>query len=202
MNNATKGIDLLGIITSKRNIMLAYRTIKSNKGSITAGTDRMTISNYKDIDFDKLISEIRNQIENFQPNPVKRVIIPKDNGKHRPLGIPTMRDRIIGQMFLQVLAPICEAKFYKHSYGFRENRSAHHAISRCQHLINQASCHYVVDVDIKSFFDNVNHKKLMSQLYTIGVRDKRVLAIIGKMLKAEVVGVGVPTKGTPQGGLC
>jgi len=200
-NNATKGIDLLGIITSKENIMLAYRTIKSNKGSFTAGTDNLTIADFKGINTDTFITEIRSRLINFQPAPVRRVEIPKANGKTRPLGIPTMIDRLIGQMFLQVLTPICEAKFYQHSYGFRENRSTHHALARCHHLINVVQCHYVIDVDIESFFDNVNHAKLLSQLYTIGVKDRRVLAIIGKMLKAEIVGIGTPSKGTPQGGI-
>ena len=198
-HNITKGIDLLGIITSEANIMLAYRTIKSNKGSQTAGVDDKTIEDFKIKDKATFILEIRNRLEDFQPNGVRRVEILKKNGKKRPLGIPTMLDRIIGQMFLQVLTPICEAKFYDHSYGFRDNRSAHHAIQRCHHLITTAKCHYVIDVDVKSFFDEVNHTKLMSQLYTIGVKDRRVLAILSKMLKAEIEGEGIPSKGTPQG---
>ena len=198
-HNITKGIDLLSIITSEENIMLAYRTIKSNKGSKTAGADGKTIEDFKIKAKETFILEIRNRLEDFQPNGVRRVEILKKNGKKRPLGIPTMLDRIIGQMFLQVLTPICEAKFYDHSYGFRDNRSAHHAIQRCHHLINTAKCHYVIDVDVKSFFDEVNHAKLMSQLYTIGVKDRRVLAILSKMLKAEIEGEGIPSKGTPQG---
>lgn len=198
-HNITKGIDLLGIIESEANIMLAYRTIKSNKGSKTAGVDGKTIEDYKIRDKETFITEVRNRLKDFHPQTVRRVEIPKPNGKVRPLGIPPMMDRLIGQMFLQVLTPICEAKFYEHSYGFRENRSVHHALSRCYHLINAAKCHYVIDIDIKSFFDEINHAKLLSQLYTIGVKDRRVLAIINKMLKAEIEGVGIPSKGSPQG---
>jgi len=198
-HNLTKGVDLLRIITSEENIMLAYRTLKSNKGSSTAGMDHQTIDDFKILDKKQYISEIRDRLNDFKPDPIRRIEIPKPNGKMRPLGIPSMSDRLIGQMIMQVLTPICEAKFYDHSYGFRENRSVRHALARCHHIMSISKCHYVVDVDIKSFFDHVNHTKLLSQLYTIGVKDRRVLAIIGKMLKAEIIGVGIPERGTPQG---
>ena len=197
----TKGIDLYEIITSKQNILLAYRMIKSNKGSRTAGTDELTIDNFKFINAEKFVEYIREELSSYKPQVVKRVEIPKPNGKTRPLGIPTMRDRLIQQMFKQVLEPICEAKFYKHSYGFRPNRSTEHAIARCNLLAHQCHCHYVIDIDIKGFFDNVNHTKLLKQLFTIGVTDKRVLAIISKMLKAPVDKLGIQHKGCPQGGI-
>jgi RNA-directed DNA polymerase len=112
-----------------------------------------------------------------------------------------MRDRLIQQMMKQILEPICEAKFHPHSYGFRPNRSTSHAMARCQHLINHTHNHTVVDIDIQGFFDNVNHTKLLKQMYTLGICDKRVLAIVSKMLKAPIQGVGNPKKGTPQGGI-
>ena len=118
-----------------------------------------------------------------------------------PLGIPTIEDRLIQQCLKQVLEPICEAKFHKHSYGFRPNRGTLHAFSRAVTLANKNKLHYVVDVDIKGFFDNVDHGKLLKQLWTLGIRDKRILSIISKLLKAEIKGIGVPTKGTPQGGI-
>ncbi|ENZ5600117.1 group II intron reverse transcriptase/maturase [Enterococcus hirae] len=197
----TKGIDLYEIITSKQNILLAYRMIKSNQGAKTAGTDELTIDNFKFVNAEKFVGYIRKELSSYTPQAVKRVEIPKPNGKMRPLGIPTMRDRIIQQMFKQVLEPICEAKFYKHSYGFRPNRSTEHAIARCNLLAHRYHCHYVIDIDIKGFFDNVNHTKLLKQLFTIGVTDKRVLAIISKMLKAPVDKLGVQYKGCPQGGI-
>ncbi len=119
----------------------------------------------------------------------------------RPLGIPCILDRIIQQCFKQVLEPIAEAQFYKHSYGFRPLRSTHHAMARVQFLVNHAQLHYVVDIDVKGFFDNVNHTLLMKQLWNMGIQDKKVLACISKMLKAEIDGEGIPTKRRTQGGL-
>lgn len=198
---ATKGIDLYKIIMSEENILLAYRIIKSNTGSKTSGIDNQTISDFKFQNKQKFVNDIRKTIENYQPQPVRRVNIPKSNGKTRPLGIPTMKDRLIQQMFKQVLEPICEAKFFKHSYGFRPNRSTEHAIARCNFIAHKCKCHHVVDVDIKGFFDNVHHGKLIKQLYTIGIKDRRVLAIISKMLKVTVAGQGTSTSGVPQGGV-
>lgn len=200
-NNATKGLRLYEHIISKENILLAYRNIKANTGSKTAGTDGVTIDNYKIENVDSFIEEIRGTISNYEPQTVHRVEIPKPNGKKRPLGIPTMRDRLIQQMFKQVLEPICEAKFFEHSYGFRPNRSTHHAMGRCLFLMNFVKHHHVVDIDIQGFFDNVNHSKLLKQMFNIGIKDKRVLRIVSKMLKAPIEGMGIPTKGTPQGGI-
>lgn len=199
--NGEKFNKLYEIITSRDNILLAYRTIKSNSGSKTPGTDGITIDSYKLKSQEELITLIQEQLVDYKPKAVRRVYIPKPNGDKRPLGIPSMIDRIIQQMFKQVLEPICEAKFYSHSYGFRPLRSTSHAKSRCDSLINQAELHFVVDVDIKGFFDNVNHRRLMKQIWNIGIQDRKVLAIISKMLKAPIKGIGIPTKGTPQGGI-
>ena len=192
---------LYDIITSRQNILLAFRTIKSNKGSKTPGTDKKTIDDIKKLSDDQIVTEIQNRLRNYQPKKVRRKLIEKDNGKWRPLGIPCILDRLIQQCFKQVLEPIMEANFYKHSYGFRPLRSTHHAMARVQFLINQASLHYVVDIDIMGFFDNINHTLLIKQLWNIGIKDRKVLACISKMLKAEIDGEGRPTKGAPQGGL-
>jgi group II intron reverse transcriptase/maturase len=192
---------LYDFITSRENILLAYRTIKSNKGSKTAGTDGKTIKDIEKLSENELVTEIQNKLKNYRPKKVRRKLIEKDNGKWRPLGIPCILDRIIQQSFKQVLEPIAEAQFYKHSYGFRPLRSTHHAMARVQFLVNKASLHYVVDIDIKGFFDNINHKLLIKQLWNLGIQDKKVLTCISKMLKAEIEGEGIPTKGAPQGGL-
>ena len=200
-SKGTKFTHLMEIITSEKNILLAYRNIKKNSGSNTKGVDGKNISHLANLEPDTLIKLVQNKLKNYFPNKVRRVEIPKDNGKTRPLGIPTIMDRLIQQCILQVLEPICEAKFHKHSYGFRPLRSTKHAISRAYFLTQQNNLHYVVDVDIKGFFDNINHGKLIKQLWTLGIRDKSLIAVISKMLKAEIENIGIPDKGTPQGGI-
>ena len=188
-------------IISRENILLAYRTIKNNKGSKTAGADGRTINDFKSMSEEQLVNLIQKRCENYQPMKVRRVFIPKANGDKRPLGIPSMSDRLIQQAIKQLLEPICEAQFFKHSYGFRPLRSTHDAIARMNRLINRSSLHYVVDIDIKGFFDNVNHSLLLKQLWNFGIQDRKILRIISKMLKAEITGEGIPSKGTPQGGI-
>jgi group II intron reverse transcriptase/maturase len=191
----------MNLILDKNNIMLAYRNIKSNVGSNTAGVDGLTIKDISELDNDTLYKTIVNRLENFIPNKVRRVEIPKPNGKTRPLGIPTIEDRIIQQAIKQIVEPIAEAKFYRHSYGFRPTRNSDNAIARAYYLSQKANLHYVVDIDIKGFFDNINHGKLLKQLWNMGIKDKTLISIISKMLKAEIEGIGIPTKGTPQGGI-
>lgn len=200
--NGNNFYKLLEIVGSEQNICLAYRNLKTNSGSKTAGTDGLTIDDIKHLCDEDIIMKVRSSLDNYQPKSVRRVFIPKSGSdKRRPLGIPCIWDRLVQQCILQVLEPICEPKFHNHSYGFRANRSAHHALGRVTSLINISKYHYCVDVDIKGFFDNVNHGKLLKQIWTLGIRDKRLICIISKMLKAEIDGEGVPEKGTPQGGL-
>ena len=194
---------LLEIISCENNILLAYRNIKKNDGSKTKGTDGHTIEFYKGWAESKLVKYFQDKFANYYPKSVRRVEIPKEGQPHktRPLGIPCMDDRIFQQCILQVLEPICEAYFHNHSYGFRPNRAAAHAISRSNHLMKANGLHYVVDIDIKGFFDNVNHAKLLKQMWAMGIQDKNLLSIVGKILKSEIEGIGKPTKGTPQGGI-
>lgn len=192
---------LMDLITSQENIQLAYRNLKKNDGSYTAGVDGKNIEYLQKWEMNKLISHIQKKFNNYSPQPVRRVEIPKPNGKTRPLGIPTIMDRMIQQCILQVLEPICEAKFHKKSNGFRPNKSTENAIAQMETLIQLSNYHIVVDIDIKGFFDNVNHPKLLKQIWTLGIRDKKLISIISSMLKAEVRGIGIPEKGTPQGGI-
>ncbi len=192
---------LMPIISSEENIRFAYRNIKKNRGSKTAGTDGKTIKDLEKWQTANLISHIQKRLDFYQPNKIRRVEIPKGDGRTRPLGIPTIMDRLIQQCVLQVLEPICEAKFHERSNGFRPNRSTEHALAQVYKMIQTQHLYYVVDVDIRSFFDNVSHGKLLKQMCTLGIRDKKLLKIISVMLKAEVAGIGFPEKGTPQGGL-
>ena len=196
---------LMDLIESEENIKLAYRTLKKNKGSSTAGVDRRTIKDLAGLGEDEYVRLIKKKFSNYHPRPVRRVEIPKPNGKKRPLGIPTISDRIVQQCVLQVMEPICEAKFSENSNGFRPNRSAETAIAQCMRLIQVQHLYHVVDLDIKGFFDNISHSKLIRQIWALGIRDKKLLCIIKEMLKAPVIlpdGQKIyPDRGTPQGGI-
>ncbi|HES5469294.1 TPA: group II intron reverse transcriptase/maturase [Streptococcus pyogenes] len=196
---------LMEIIESEENIKLAYRTVKKNAGSNTAGVDKRTIADLAKLSEEKYVCLIKKQFSNYHPRPVRRVEIPKPNGKTRPLGIPTIVDRIVQQCILQVMEPVCEAKFSENSNGFRPNRSAETAIAQCMRLIQVQHMYHVVDLDIKGFFDNINHTKLIRQIWALGIRDKKLLCIIKEMLKAPIILPNgekiIPTKGTPQGGI-
>lgn len=196
-----KFVDLIPVIASEENIKLAYRNIKKNKGSKTHGTDGKTIADLEKWQTDTLIKHIRKKLAFYQPQAVRRVEIPKPNGKKRPLGIPTIMDRLIQQCIYQILEPIAEAKFHERSNGFRPNRSTEHAIAQVYKMVQTQQLYYIVDIDIKAFFDNVQHGKLLKQMWQIGIQDKKLLKIISVMLKAEVAGIGFPEKGTPQGGI-
>lgn len=197
--------NLVEIISSEENIRLAYRNIKRNSGSHTSGVDKLSIKDIEKLSAEKLVEIIQRKFKFYKPKPVKRVEIPKPNGKTRPLGIPTIVDRLVQQCILQVLEPICEAKFHERSNGFRPNRSAEHALSQCYRMIQMQKLNFVVDVDIKGFFDNVNHSKLIRQMWTLGIRDKQLICIIKEMLKAPIVmpdgSTQYPINGTPQGGI-
>ncbi|MGL6023790.1 MAG: group II intron reverse transcriptase/maturase, partial [Cetobacterium sp.] len=141
----------------------------------------------------------------YKPGMVKRVEIPKGDGEFRPLGIPNIYDRLVQLCVKQVLEPIVENSFHKYSFGFRAERNTEHAIATCYHMVNIAKLHFVVDIDIKGFFDNINHKKLIKQLQRFKSIDKKTLSLIKCMLKVETIlqnkEVIQSEKGTPQGGI-
>lgn len=197
--------NLSKLVISEANILLAYRNVKGNKGAKTPGTDGMTMTYIDSLSTAEVIENVRHKFNWYNPKPVRRVEIPKLNGKTRPLGIPAIWDRIIQQCILQVLEPICEAKFLSNSKGFRPNKSAEDAIASFMYNINRRQMTWVVDVDIEGFFDNVNHTKLMKLIWNMGIHDKQLLVIIRKMLKAPIQmpngDIIYPEKGTPQGGI-
>ena len=172
---------------------------------MTLGTDRSTIEDIKSLPTEKYVEMVQRKLKFYQPKPVRRIEIPKPNGKMRPLGIPTIIDRLVQQSILQVLEPICEAKFHERNNGFRPNRSTENAIAQCYKMIQQQNLHFVVDIDIKGFFDNVNHSKLIKQIWAMGIRDKKLICIIKAMLKAPIIlpdgKIEYPERGTPQGGI-
>ncbi|ONI40235.1 group II intron reverse transcriptase/maturase [Candidatus Epulonipiscium fishelsonii] len=192
---------LYNLIIRDENILLAYRTIKTNSGSKTGGVNNHTIEYWEHKTVEEFLNYIKARLSDYKPQKVRRVEIPKDNGKVRPLGIPTIEDRIIQQCIKQVLEPICEAKFHPNSYGFRPNRSTEHAMAYLVKKINLDKNYYLVDIDIAGFFDNVNHGKLIKQMWAIGIQDKKLISILSSMLKAEIDGIGILTKGVPQGGI-
>lgn len=196
--------NLVDLMTKTETIISAIHNIKANKGSLTKGVDGRTINHYLKMEPAKLVSVVRKAISNYTPKPVRRVYIPKANGKKRPLGIPTLLDRIIQELARIVLEPIAEGKFFKHSYGFRPLRSTHHAIARVVDLVNRTGYHHVIEGDIESFFDNINHNKLIEIMWGMGIRDKRLLMLVKKMLKAGIMEDGKlldNDSGTPQGGI-
>ena len=201
--------NLMELVLSRENILLAYRNIKSNDGSYTPGTDDLTIRDIGRLTPDDVVEKARfiltGSKHGYRPKPVRRKDIPKPNGSTRPLGIPCIWDRLIQQCIKQVMEPICEAKFSNHSYGFRPQRSVEHAIQRTYVLMQRSNLHYAIEFDIKGFFDNVNHTKLIRQIWAMGIQDKHLIYVIRKILTAPIKmpdgSIVVPTKGTPQGGI-
>ena len=191
---------LIEKILSEENLNEAVKRVKTNKGA--CGIDKMPVGELEEY-FRKHKEEIISSIMNmtYKPQPVKRVYIPKPNGKKRPLGIPTAVDRVVQQATAQVLSQIYDESFSDNSYGFRPKRSAHDAIDKVLNYLNEG-CEWVIDLDIEKYFDTVNHDKLISILRE-KVNDKTTLHLIRSFLRAGVMenGLTSPTEiGVPQGG--
>lgn len=203
--------ELLSIVLSRNNILLAYRNIKSNTGSNTAGTDKLTIKDIGKMPVDEMVEKVRYIVtgskHGYRPKPVRRKDIPKphDPTSLRPLGIPCIWDRLIQQCIKQVMEPICEAKFSENSFGFRPNRSVENAIARTYNLMQLSHLHFIIEFDIRGFFDNVDHPKLIRQIWAMGIRDKSLIYVPRQILTAPIRMLDgktvYPTKGTPQGGI-
>lgn len=191
---------LLEMILSPTNLNNAYKQVKSNKGS--GGVDGLGV--------DDLLDYLRNHKDEllqtiirgkYKPNPVRRVEIPKEGGKKRQLGIPTVVDRVIQQAIAQILSPIYEPLFSNNSFGFRPKRSAHAALKQCQDYIT-SGYKYTVDMDLEKYFDTVSHSKLIEVLSRT-IKDGRVISLIHRYMNAGIIENGkfVETKiGVPQGG--
>jgi RNA-directed DNA polymerase len=194
---------LLELATSPATIITAIHNIKANKGSNTPGPDGQRMKDILKMGHEEVILLFQAKLKNYLPGKVRREHIPKPGKKEkRPLGIPNVSDRIVQEILRMVMEPILEAQFFDHSYGFRPMRDASHAIARTHHILWQSKCTWVVEGDIRSFFDNVNHNILLKKLWKMGIRDKRILGIIKKMLRAGVMHETEETLiGTPQGGI-
>lgn len=192
--------ELLEGILSAENLNQAYKQVKRNKGA--GGIDGMQVDEllpFLKEHKNELVQSLRDG--KYRPKPVRRVEIPKENGKTRKLGIPTVVDRLIQQAITQVLSPIFEKQFSDSSFGFRPMRSAHDALRKCQdHIANGYK--YVVDMDLEKYFDTVNQSKLI-QILSGTIKDGRVISLIHKFLKAGVMVGGMfeeSPEGVPQGG--
>lgn len=195
-------------LKSETTIVTAIHNIKSNKGSKTAGVDRVKMDKYLQMPKDKVVGIVQRNLRHYLPKPARRVYI-KGNGKMRPLGIPTILDRIIQECIRIIIEPICEAKFYPHSYGFRPYRAQKHAIADICHTLNapakpENKAVFALEGDIKGCFDNINHRILLQKLWRIGIHDKRIITIIRQTLKAGYMEYDIlynTNVGTPQGGI-
>lgn len=193
-----KEVSLDDVLT-EGNLAEAREAVKRNKGS--AGIDGKDIeTSFRHLEQHWQTIEAELKAGSYSPSPVKGILIPKANGGKRMLGIPTVQDRVIQQAIHQQLSWQFEPLFSEHSYGFRPNRSAHDAIKAAQQYVKEGKT-WVIDIDLKAFFDNVNHDRLIYQIRE-QTKDKRLLRLIGKILKAGVIieEEWHPTKrGTPQG---
>lgn len=192
--------NLMEKVVESDNLNKALQRVTANKGA--AGVDGMSteeLERWLKGNEEQLVKVLLD--ETYQPNPVRRVDIPKPNGGTRKLGIPTAVDRLVQQALLQVLTPLIDPTFSESSYGFRPNRGAHQALLKAKEYVANGK-EIVVDIDIEKFFDRVNHDILMSKV-ACHIGDKRILRLVRKYLQAGVMENGVcvrSTEGTPQGG--
>ena len=193
-------MELMDKILSQKNLQEAMKRVKSNKGA--SGINKMSVEEIDEY-FSKHIEEIKTSIweKKYRPRAVKRVYIPKPNGKKRPLGIPVVVDRVIQQAVAQVFSELYDECFSEHSCGFRPNRSAHQAMEEVLFYLNEG-CEWVIDLDIEKYFDTVNHDKLISILRE-KVKDDVTLHLVRSFLRAGIMEDGIihrNEEGVPQGG--
>lgn len=204
LDNGVKGNKWFSVIDKvyrPTTLVKAWQNAAANKGA--AGIDKVTIERFKE-NTDKYLLELTTDLskETYKPSQIRRTYIPKSDGKMRPLGIPTIKDRIVQGAIKMAIEPIWEKEFLTTSYGFRPNKGAHDAIKEVSRHIAEGN-KYVVDADIKGYFDNIPHDRLMEQVKT-KIADSRLLKLIEEFLKAGIVEdmkEWTPTQGTPQGGV-
>lgn len=183
-------------------LQMAWESVKANRGA--AGIDEQTIWDVETYGTQKMLEEIGNNLreKKYRPHPVRRVYIPKPDGRQRPLGIPTVKDRIVQTAVKIIMEPIFEAGFAPFSYGFRPKRSAHEALREIYKYIN-FGCQWVVDADLKAYFDTIPHDKLI-KLVQLRITDQSILKLLVLWLKAGIMDNSILKQsllGTPQGGI-
>lgn len=197
--------DIYHLLYDKHWLDRAYRSVKSNAGSRTAGVDGLNMTDFEE-NLESNLQDIRKNLKNetFSPKPVRRTYIPKGDGRKRPLGIPTVKDRIVQEALRMVLEPIYETDFSQYSYGFRPNRSTMDAIQVIKLMTDESHKYFwVIDADIKGFFDNVDHQTL-EQIIQDRIEDEQIRDLIWDFLKAGIMEEGNfrhSMLGTPQGGI-
>lgn len=194
------GITLIEQVIADENLWNAYKKVRKNKGA--PGVDGITVYQLKG-HMEKYYQPLKQKLKDgtYQPQPVKRVAIPKPDGSKRYLGIPCVLDRVVQQAILQVIEPIIDPHFSDHSYGFRKGRSAHQAIKRAEEYY-QEGYRVVVDCDLKSYFDTIHHQRMRAYLEYF-ILDKTVLKLIWRFLRSGILDKDIyieTTKGAPQGG--
>lgn len=199
-----KWYSLIDKVYSPRNLEESFVKVKKNKGSKTSGIDGVSVKDFE-LHLTENLYHIHKELKSgtYQPQAVKRVYIDKPDGSKRPLGIPTVKDRIVQQSLLNVLQPIFEPDFHPSSYGYRPKRSAHHAIAKAERFTRYYGLDYVVDMDLSKCFDTLDHTQIL-QTVNQKVSDGKVLNLIEKFLKSGVLDKEnyEPTeKGSPQGGI-
>ena len=195
---------LLEIMSAEATIITAIHNIKSNHGSETPGVDFKTMrKDYLEKPYQWVIKDIQGALKHFEAQEIRRKYIGKPGkAEKRPLGIPTIRDRIVQECMKLVLEPILEAQFFAHSYGFRPMRDAEMALARINQVSHVSAKYWIVEGDISKCFDNIDHSILLRRLYHIGIKDRRVLQIVKAMLRAGIMDeCAVNEYGTPQGGI-
>jgi RNA-directed DNA polymerase len=195
--------NLIEVAKSEAVIISAIHKIKANKGSKTTGIDGKNIDDILKMEYEEVINLFQNHFDWYKPKPVRRKLIDKPGKKEkRPLGIPTIEDRIVQECVRLTIEPILEAQFFQHSYGFRPMREASQALYRISDLAHKTGYNWVIEGDISKFFDKINHTVLVKKLYGMGIKDRRMLMIIKSMLKAGVFKeIRYNEMGTPQGGI-
>jgi len=196
--------NLIEMMSAQATIVTAIHNIKSNKGSETPGVDGKTMQkDYLQKPFEWVISDIQSAFRYFKPQKIRRKYIDKPGKtEKRPLGIPTVRDRIVQECIKIILEPILEAQFYKYSFGFRPMRDTQMALERITTCVHNTGYYWVVEGDISKCFDKINHGILIKRLYHMGIKDTRLLQIIKVMLRAGIIGeCEINENGTPQGGV-